>query len=318
MKKKIIALAVSSVLISPFAMADAPTIYGKLDVNVGTVTDKGSRAADTASRIGVKANEDLGNGLKAVYKIEFDVDVAGTGTLAGRNQYLGLAGGFGTVLIGRHDSPLKVVQPTDTFNDGAADNSTIGMGLGNKSGEIRATNALVYVSPSFNGVTLLAAGTSPATGNDDRSILGGKHLAAMYGSTKKGLFLSAAMDSFSEAGYGLADDYSQTSFAAQYKTGGLTANAMLRQFDDGSATDVGTYFNLAYKMGKITVKGKLMQADVDGADKATQLAVGLAYSLGKYTTAYAYNTTKDKYFDTDVTDGRQTSSTNIVGFAHKF
>lgn len=320
MKKNIIALAVASAIAAPVAMADAPTIYGKLNVNINSKTDGGNGVNDTDSRIGVKGSEDLGDGMKAVYKIEFGLDLEGSGTFSNRNQYLGLAGGFGTVLIGRHDSPLKVVQPTDLFNDDAADNGKLGMGVGGATGEIRASHALVYVSPSFGGVTLIAAGTSPGAGDaDDRSVVGGTHLAAMYGSTKKGLFLSAAMDSFGEDEYGLSDTYTQTSFAAQYKTGGLTVNAMMRDFDDGVSGDSASegssiHVGAAYKMGKVTVKGKVQQADWDDdRDAGTQTAIGLGYSLGKKTSAYAYTTTKDK----DLT-GSKSKTQNCVGVVHKF
>ena len=329
MKKNIIALAIASALAAPIAMADAPTIYGKLNVNINTKTDGGNGVNDTASRIGVKGSEDLGNGLKAVYKIEFGLDLEGSGVLSNRNQYLGLAGGFGTVLAGRHDSPMKMVQPTDIFNDGAADNNASKMGATKNSGEHRASHVLAYVSPSFSGVKLILAGTSPdaASDDDDRSITGGTHAAVAYGSAKKGLFLSAAMNSFSSDTYNAlatvgTKDYDETSFAAQYKTGGLTVNGMLRNFDDGASADARnegalTIVGAAYKMGKFTVKGKIMQADYANDDKTgTQTALGLGYSLGKKTSAYVYTTTKDKNYVSSTATKSNTQS--FVGMVHKF
>ena len=325
MKKNIIALAIASAVAAPIAMADAPTIYGKLNVNVGSVTDKGTQANDTASRLGIKGSEDLGNGLKTVYKIEFDVDLAGDGLLTGRNQYLGLAGGFGTVLIGRHDSPMKMVQPADTFNDGAADNNMgtgIGLGINGDNGETRATNVLAYVSPSFSGVKLIAAGSSPtAKDAKNTNVTGGMHLAATYGSAKNGLFLSAAMNTFGGDTYVATDakDYNETSFSAQYKTGGLTVNGTIRTFNDGKSADAtseGTtsIVNAAYKMGKLTIKGKVMQADfADTRDTGTQTAIGLGYSLGKKTSGYVYTTTQDK----KLTATKDITKT-YVGLVHKF
>jgi len=329
MKKNIIALAVASAIAAPVAMADAPVVYGKFNVNVNSVTDNGTGVDDVASRLGIKGSEDLGNGLKAVYKAEFSIDLEGKGGLGDRNQYLGLAGGFGTVLIGQHDSPLKMVQPTDLFNDGAADNTRLGMGVGGKTGEIRATEVLAYVSPSFSGVQLIAAGTSPKTSPDadDRSITGGTHLAATYGSTKKGLFLSAAQDSFSEDGYGLTDTYTQTSLAAQYKTGALTVNGMVRSFDDGNSADAAsegtaTFIGAAYKFGKITLKGKYMTTDyeVSGMDSGSQTAIGLGYALGKKTSAYVYTTTQDADLRAALTGDADADSRtgNYIGMVHKF
>jgi predicted porin len=365
MKKNIIALAVASAIAAPVAMADAPVVYGKFNVNINSVTEKGNGVNDTASRLGIKGSEDLGNGLKAIYKYEMSVDLEGSGGIGNRNQYLGLAGGFGTVLIGQHDSPMKMAQPTDTFNDGAADNSKLGMGEGGKTGEIRATEVLAYVSPSFGGVKLILAGTSPSvsktkeeaiyvssdgtvtntkptSGNyatinyevtnnndsNDRSIFGGTHAAVTYGSTKKGLFLSAAMDSFGKKSYGMTKDYNQTSFSAQYKTGGLTVNGTVRTFDDGKSgvdgSDEGTanIINAAYKMGKFTVKGKIMQADYaeSGLDTGTQTAIGVAYALGKKTTAYVYTTTQDKDLVNkgDNAGTKKAVTSSFVGMVHKF
>jgi len=170
---------------------------------------------------------------------------------------------------------------------------------------------------SAASATLNADGTISTTAasgdKDNRSVMGGTHVAAMYGSAKKGLFLSAAMDNFSQDGYKLGDDYTQTSVAAQYKANGLTANAMMRTFDDGDGKDTGLYANLAYKMGKFTPKAKFMQADIDGGKTGTQVAVGFGYSLGKKTVAYAYTTTKDKNLA-----GGASKTFNIAGFAHSF
>ncbi|HHT00545.1 MAG TPA: porin, partial [Thiomicrospira sp.] len=79
MKKNIIALAVAAAFAAPVAMADAPTVYGKLNLNVSSITDKGNGVNDVASRVGIKGSEDLGDGLKAIYKMEFELDVEGTG-----------------------------------------------------------------------------------------------------------------------------------------------------------------------------------------------------------------------------------------------
>ncbi|MDX1353157.1 MAG: porin, partial [Thiomicrorhabdus sp.] len=124
MKKNIIALAVASAIAAPVAMADAPVVYGQINVAIDSVKDEGMRTTDRDSRLGVKGSEDLGNGLKAIYKMEFGVSIdddANKGTLTNRNQYVGLSGGFGTILMGRHDTPTKMIQAKDLFNDGHAD-----------------------------------------------------------------------------------------------------------------------------------------------------------------------------------------------------
>ncbi|MEA3278923.1 MAG: porin [Pseudomonadota bacterium] len=115
-----------------------------------------------ASRIGVKGSEDLGSGLKAIYQIEFSITMAdanGTiddgdkGSVGMRNSFVGLAGGFGTFLIGRHDTPGKIsTGKLDMFADTLADyNKTLGFQ------DIRADNVIAYISPSFAGFQFAGA-----------------------------------------------------------------------------------------------------------------------------------------------------------------
>ncbi len=113
MKKSLIALAVLAA--SGAAMAQSSvTIYGLADVWVGSqkgdpknstvgdksVTKMGSGGLN-GSRIGFKGTEDLGGGLKAVFKLEQGIDLT-DGDAAGfdRQSYVGLAGGFGEVTFG--------------------------------------------------------------------------------------------------------------------------------------------------------------------------------------------------------------------------
>ncbi|EXJ16406.1 outer membrane porin, putative [Imhoffiella purpurea] len=117
-----------------------------------------------ANRIGVKGSEDLGNGLKAIYQVEFGIKMTeestsgniasgGNDTVSMRNSYVGLAGGWGTFLVGRHDTPMKIsTGKLDLFSDTMADyNGTVGFD------DIRADNAVAYISPSLSGFQLAAA-----------------------------------------------------------------------------------------------------------------------------------------------------------------
>lgn len=116
--------------------------------------------ASRANRFGIKGSEDLGNGLKAIYQMELGVNMgetnAGTGGADGlslRNSFVGLAGGFGTFLVGRHDTPLKIsTGKLDLFGDTMADyNGTIGFH------DVRASGVIAYISPSFSGFQFAGA-----------------------------------------------------------------------------------------------------------------------------------------------------------------
>ncbi|WP_373019527.1 porin [Thiomicrorhabdus sp.] len=343
MKKNVIALAIASAIAAPVAMADAPTVYGQVNVAIDSVNDNGMFTKDRDSRIGVKGSEDLGNGLKAVYKMEFGVKVGDAmSSLSGRNAYVGLAGGFGTVLLGRHDTPFKMSQAKDLFGDssyGDIGKKTVagGLGMGGKAGEVRADNVVAYVSPEFAGIKIVAAGVSTegasldGTGTDtvdaSKSSLANVYsVAAMYGSTKKGLYLSAAYNSWGEAATD-GKDYSETRVSAQYATGGLIASAMFQTFDDGANTDSSTegdniQAQVGYKMGNIMPKAKYSTVDYKDARKtASAFGLGLDYSFGKKTTGYVEYITADKYMTgaagNDSTDPQATTAIS-VGMVHKF
>ncbi|KUJ72648.1 porin [Thiomicrospira sp. WB1] len=340
MKKNIVALAVASAIAAPVAMADAPTVYGqvnqaleqrsadnfagdKVEASSGTYVD------NRASRLGVKGSSDLGNGMKAVYKVEFSLGMNGGG-VGDRNQYVGLAGGFGTVLMGRHDTPTKMIQAKDLFNDARlSDNRRIGGELGafGRSMENRVNNVLAYVSPSFGGVKLIAA-TSPSetsVDGDESSISDLYSVAVAYGSKKEGLYLAAGMDSANENTTGVADTEAQhTRVVAQYATGGLIANAMYQDFGGDAIEDTvregsNIMANVGYKFGKIMPKVKVSMVDrVNDFEDSTNYAVGVNYSMGKKTTAYA-EFAKTEHIGGNAADGSDAEESAFsVGLLHKF
>ena len=169
MNKKILAAAVAALIAAPAVMADV-TVYGKVRQSVDMI-DQDEEILDGetvnsetdniqinnhASRLGFKGSEDLGNGLKAIFKMEFGVGISdGKDVMSKRNAYVGLAGDFGTVLIGRHDHPLKMSTGSlDPFADTAADyNKGYMEGLV----DLRADGAIVYMSPNFSGLTVAGA-----------------------------------------------------------------------------------------------------------------------------------------------------------------
>lgn len=118
-----------------------------------------------SNRIGLKGSEDLGGGLKAIYQVELGVDLSNdnrddniangnrSSAFSMRNSFVGLAGNFGTFLIGRHDTPYKIsMGKLDMFADTMADfNWTVGFH------DIRADSVVAYISPSWSGFQLALA-----------------------------------------------------------------------------------------------------------------------------------------------------------------
>lgn len=163
----------------PMASAQsAVTPYGLIDMAVvresggsaGSVT-KLTSGVSVGSRLGFKGTEDLGNGLSALFVLEngFQADT-GTmgqgGLLFGRQAYVGLRGGFGSVLVGRQYTPEYVVVAfADPFGSGyVADSKNMVATSGNAFS--RMDNTVKYLSPTVAGLTLeLAAAPGEVAGD---------------------------------------------------------------------------------------------------------------------------------------------------------
>lgn len=329
MKKNMIALAIASAIAAPAVMADAPTVYGKANLAIqsnAAGNDTGISVDSVASRFGIKGSADLGNGLQAVYKWEFEVVPDAKTELNNRNQYVGLAGGFGTVLMGRHDTPVKMSQPKDLFNDGIFDNNAMVSTMPN--GEDRLSNVLAYVSPDLGGVKLIGAfvpdeGSTGAA--KDSSLTDITSIAAVYGSTKKGLFLSAGVNSFGElkddTGAIVRDSSTFTRVSAQYAVAGLIANAMYQTADQGSNITA----NVGYKMGDLMPKIKYAtnSEDKNSGNTGSVVVLGVDYKLGKKTTAYVDFGSFDKEMGANkkVSAAKSTADSITkysIGLVHKF
>ena len=121
-KKNLIAVAALATLAVSAQAQSSVTLYGNLDVAVtydkfkidggpSETTTGVDSSILTESFFGLKGQEDLGNGLKAIFKLESGINVdtgtAATGNFWGKNAYVGLAGDFGTVKLGNQESLFK-------------------------------------------------------------------------------------------------------------------------------------------------------------------------------------------------------------------
>ncbi|MBP8264975.1 MAG: porin [Zoogloea sp.] len=194
MQKKLIALAVAG-LASTGAFAQANvTVYGVADASFDVVktsnaaSDLGNttRVSTNSSLIGFKGAEALGNGLTAVFQYESGVGFDNAGALgATRDSFVGVAGGFGTVVLGNLTGPTRALGGAVDVNVGAtgigANSALLGKlgnnlvnttdSNGNYAGggacarsstctsifDTRWKNAVAYVSPTFAGLSATVA-----------------------------------------------------------------------------------------------------------------------------------------------------------------
>ncbi len=330
MKKRFLAIAIAAGLASPFAANADATVYGKINLSVGTV-DEGNFGDDNwqvrshASRLGVKGSEDLGNGLSATYKLEYGVSPdegatgqngGGDGGLSRRNQYVGLKGGFGEIRVGRHDTPLKMSQGKwDQFNDMDGD-------LGNISGgENRLDNVVAYLNKVGNVKFAVAIvpgeGDGQTTGGDGIS----DTISAMGAYSSGPLYVALAFDSYDDTTGGIADSEGfedRTRLTAIYKMGKMQFGFIWE--DSGAVTggeDADGYgLNFAMGMGKNKVKFQYITGEDDADNEATLMSLGYDWGLSKRTTAYV------SYNDYEAEDAAgntgEEATTMVAGMIHKF
>src|SRR5579863_5536834 len=103
MRGKLIAGVIASIIAAPAMAQNSVTLYGLIDEGLDFSTNANGHqsyqmvSGDTVgSRFGLKGTEDLGSGLKAIFKLEngFNTNtgaMAQGGLLFGRQAYVGLS-----------------------------------------------------------------------------------------------------------------------------------------------------------------------------------------------------------------------------------
>jgi predicted porin len=291
--KKILAVAIATAFAAPaFAATSNVDIYGKLHMSVNWYNDQPDTINDigissNASRIGFKGSEDLGGGLKGIWQIESSVNLdEQTGTLGGRNSFVGLSGGFGTALLGNHDTPLKLVgRKVDLFGDTLGDSRNV-MGGGS---DTRARNVVAYISPNFSGFSGAIAYTTDLAGGGNGGDQDGQSAWNLNAEYNNGpIYVGFA--------YGDGDYHDDNGYDEHWRLAG--------SFSFGDFKVVGQYDALgvqggsdydaymlggAYKMGAMTFKANWMSGDA-GDFEPEQWNIGVDYSMSKRTTVYAMYT----------------------------
>lgn len=331
MKKSLIALAVAGTIAAPAAFAATANVdvYGIMNIAIED-TDANNvdlDVVDNVSRIGFKGSEDLGGGLKAIWQIEQGInattaDKTAFGGSGMRNTFVGLSGGFGTALIGRHDTPYKIsTGKYDIFGDTIGDYNTgrvDGVSLIDNGQDARASNAIAYISPTWSGFHFAAAVVTSMDQLNSGDTTDAYSLAGMYANGP--LTIDAGYQVVKSAGLLGADDTKAMKIGAGYTFGDLKVGAVYEDVSDydGFNDRDSLMVNGVYNMGAISLKAMYGQADVDtaGSDQDQDLwAVGLDYALSKRTTAYVVYAAGDD--DNNATNSGDVSGWNI-GMKHSF
>lgn len=351
MKKTLIvgaALAALSAAASA-QQASSVTLYGLVDTNLAqSKTHAGAKVTGLdevpnprGSRFGFRGSENLGGGLRALFQLEAGLSAKDGATTANnqlfnRHAWVGLAGGFGELTLGRQDTLTRTLN-LGNYNDVATEGeisvttANSGLQLMQNFGS-RVNNTIRYTSPAFSGVRVRV-----------QSALGQKVTASTNGALvtydKNPLRLAVAYEYYDGAGVTGIDRWNQaTTVGGQYDLGFATialgyqstdrllANAAANTLTSAAALPEHS----AYNIGAIIPISKELVLRVQYTTSTTKTpAAGVAkassrdYSRTGVSARYAFSRRTFGYVaynerDVDVPTAANNKSSFGVGLSHAF
>lgn len=310
MKAKLITTAVAGLAISSLSIAEVTLpveadLYGKINVSLQSSdenNDDKTELRSNASRIGLKGHAVLNasHSLNAIYQIEYEIQTDDGNddddrTLTQRNTYVGLAGTWGTILGGKHDTPTKMIQnEIDLFSDLNGDIKTL------LQGEVRADNIVMYQTPTLANLSGAVAVVASEQDDVDDGYSGS--LAYDDGS----LYFAASYDYEVEG-------YDVTRVAGQYRFGDLSLGALWEEAElsDGPSNSEDAYvLSTAYTWAETTFKAQWGESDIRN-EGTENYSLGVDYKLADSTKVFAFYTDLEDDFNNE-------SSWGGIGLEHAF
>lgn len=379
MTKKLLPALIGTAMVAGMTAANADvTVFGHIDMSVNNIDAEATETIPgtpptvnvldmwddtnlhcTTCSIGFKGSEDLGNGLKAIFKLDYQFDMVNRnsgGSITDRDQWVGLAGGFGQVRVGTISTVYKshgaMIDPLYRRYLQARD---MGLQSGFHSGageelDGRADNTFRWDSADFNGFRVGAHYTldSDETDGEDNNPFG------IGGSYQNGGMLVFA-DWMTNDGNGNAtqEDVTAWKVGGKYGMNGFTVFGQYEDFDaewidaedvldfavpgevdlglvtmtpsnaDGNIWHIGG----TYEMGNNTLYGAYGQGDFDATEIAVSPLVWSAeydvwtiaaiHTMSKRTSLMAgYSSFEGEVRGDDTFDGEQDILS--IGLKHKF
>ena len=320
MQRKLLATAVASACALPaVALAQVPSsiqIYGRANVSYERIETKNSSntavqpnqsnwdLVDNSSRIGFRGNKDLGGGITGLFQMESRVRL-NTGKdafLTSRDSYAGLAGGYGTVRLGRTIGPVYYATydyiSMHNHDTGTSSDALLAPTVVGRQGFMNRT--VWYTSPKLgaftvdvaysllDGTRLTGVSSQPRylglVGSYDQGPL---HLAASYANTKDSDLLSPSVANDDKA-YTFGGLYDFKTFVV----GALIENAKSKTVTGSDAKR--NYFRVSAMMpvgkNEFHVNFGTVNHGIGGIGNGTSTTDDGAK---QWTLAYNYNLTKE-------------------------
>jgi predicted porin len=288
-------------------------IYGKAEVQIANTDNgvmryakKGTQIDAPFSRIGVKGQHVLTDSLKAVFK--YEVQVKGfehddtDEPFSARNTYLGLAGNFGEVVVGRNDTRFKYSEgKVDNFNETQADIAQL------LPGQDRLGDTITYSSKSYAGAQL---SLTYALKDDSANNEAGYAATLIYGDRglkNKNYYVAIShIDSL--------NNINASRIVGAWQKNDLQLGAIYQHSEsvDGTKSGNGYVLSASYTIDKWQPKLQFASDDstIRQSTKGSQWTAGVDYLFDKQTTAYLF------YTDLDLQ--QQTDSSLALGLKYKF
>lgn len=267
-------------------------LYGRVHLELESVEAKSgagndalprrTRVTDQASLLGVRGAEQLDRDLQAWFQLETGFDPqGGGGSFAQRNSGVGLRGNWGSLMMGRWDSPFKTATiATDQFGDVTiAGIKSANQDRGNF--DSRLENVVQYWSPRFAGFQVRGAVTS----NEERT-------ATLNPRT--------------------------TAASLTWRRGPAYLFYAYEQHDDVSAAlrrERGNAVGGSYHLGPVEVTGTYQEYDKTNLTKKKSWLASVNYQLGRNDLIYQYQHAQDGAAE----GGRQPEcEVNTAGYQYHF
>jgi predicted porin len=339
MKKNALVFAMLAAFAAAANAQTNVTVYGVVDANITHVNDGGpagsklqlGSGSQFGSRVGFTGTEDLGGGLSASFKLEngFNVDDGSLGQstvnntdptknvarLFGRQAWVGLNGGFGSVKLGRQNNVIfNTMIPLDPFGLGLAGDSSRLFSLYG----FRTDNAIGYTAPKmggFSGELLYGFGEVADDTTANRQIgasvayTGGPVLVTLaHHRAENAAGTDNAKTTVIGGTYGFSVAKIHVAYAINKGVGALdTRDALI---------------GVTVPMGAITLLASYIRKDDKAAanSDADQIGVGATYALSKRTSFYSTfaRTSNDSLVKYAAGAPGATSKLFNVGVSHKF
>jgi len=324
MKKSLLALAVLGAFAGVASAQSSVTLSGMVDAGVKNVKDNYSLGGSQSgyNNFAITVREDLGGGMTAFGYLQHRFNIgngqtntsgggapnaAGTGISGSsqvfwRNAFVGLAGGFGDIRLGRMLMPLQDMNGGfDAFATGYVATTHTG-GI---NATVRANETIYYRSPSLGGFSVHAA----------IAAAGAQYLEEVTDGTRKYYTNSALLYSERPVGFSARFASGPINVGAAYDVNGANQKTMaaygsydfgfMKLFGQYETSDdvrtnslnlittrteaIDTYsVSATMPVGKFTIKAgyAAISSDLSGRD-GSKFGFGGQYNLSKRTELYA-------------------------------